>query len=378
MDFSLTKEQQLIQKNIRQFCEAKLEPIAVEIDENSRFPKEVFTEMAETGWLSMPIPEQYGGAGIDYLSYIVALEEIARICAATCVDISCHTGSTLVINNFGSEEQKQEFITAMARGEKIGAFCVSEPGAGTDVSSISATAERDGNHFVINAHKTFITNGPIGDIFLILAYTDQTKGNKGMSLFIVPKETPGLKVGTHYAKLGLRASQTSDIILKDCRIPRENLIGEAGQGMKIALNALNHGRIAIAAQSIGIAQAAMEESVTYAKLRVQFKKPLAKQQAIQWMIAAMATDIAAARHLTYHAATLKDQCKAFVQEASMAKLFASQMVNKHVFKAVQIHGGTGYMKGVKVERLMRDARATEIYEGTTEVQHMVIAGNVLN
>jgi butyryl-CoA dehydrogenase len=377
MDYKLTKEQELIRSNIRKFCEKKLEPIAVETDENSRFPAEVFKELAVNGWLGMPIPEEYGGAGLDYLTYIMVLEEIARVSAAACVDISCHTGCALVINNFGNDQQKQLYLPSMAGGEKIGAFCVTEPGAGTDVSAIAATAEKDGDTYIINSTKTFITNGPIADIYLVLAYTDKAKGSRGMSLFIVPKETPGIRVGTHFAKTGLRASQTSEVILKDCRVSAENLIGAEGQGMKIGLIALNHGRIAIAAQSIGIAQAAMEESIIYAKERVQFGKPLASQQAIQWMLAEMATDIAAARHLAYHAACLKDSGKPFAQEASMAKLFASTMVNRHVFKAVQIHGGNGYVRGIKVERLSRDARATEIYEGTTEAQHMIIARNLL-
>lgn len=377
MDYKLTKEQELIKCNIRKFCEKNLEPIAVETDESSRFPAEVFKELAVNGWLGMPIPEEYGGAGLDYLTYIMVMEEIARVSAAACVDISCHTGCALVINNFGNEQQKQLYLPAMAKGEKIGAFCVTEPGAGTDVSAANATAVKVGKNYILNGTKTFITNGPIAGVYLVLAYTDKEQGSKGMSLFIVPKETPGIRVGTHFVKTGLRASQTSEIILKDCCVPEENLVGAEGQGMKIGLIALNHGRIAIAAQSIGIAQAALDESIVYAKERIQFSKPLASQQAIQWMLAEMATDIAAARHLAYHAAFLKDSGKPFAQEASMAKLFASTMANRHVFKAVQIHGGNGYIRGIKVERLSRDVRATEIYEGTTEAQHIIIAGNLL-
>lgn len=377
MDYKLSKEQEIMKDSIRKFCEKWLEPIAVETDANSRFPAEVFKELAAGGWLGMPIPEEYGGAGLDYLTYTMVLEEIARVSAAASLDISCHTGCALVINNFGSEQQKQLYLPAMARGEKIGAFCVTEPGAGTDVKAITSTAQWDGEAYVLNGTKTFITNGPIAGVYLVLAYTDKDQGSKGMSLFIVPEKTPGLRVGAQFEKTGLRASQTSEVILKDCRVPAGNLIGTEGQGMKIGLIALNHGRIAIAAQSIGIAQAALEESIIYAKERIQFGRPLASQPAIQRMLAEMATDIAAARHLAYHAAVQKDNGKPFVQEASMAKLFASTMANRHVFKAVQIHGGTGYIKGIKVERLSRDVRVTEIYEGTTEAQHMIIAGNLL-
>lgn len=377
MQFQLTDEQLIFKEAIREFCESYIEPIAIEIDENSRFPEEVFAGLAELGCMGMPLPSCYGGAGLDYLSYIMVLEEIACSSAAISGDLSVHTGAAIVINNFGTEEQKQKYIPSMNSGEKLGAFCLTEPGAGSDVTSITTTAVLDGDSYVINGAKTLITNGPQGGIYLVLAYTDPTKGSRGTSLFIVPRETPGLKVGTHFAKMGVRASQTSDIIFQNCRVPKENLIGQEGQGIKICLTALDNGRIAVAAQSIGMAQAAMNESIKYSKQRVQFGRPIAEKQAIQFMIAEMATDIAAARLLTYQAASLKDQGSDFIQEASMAKLFASVMCNRHVYKAVQIHGGLGYIKGVKVERLMRDARGTEIYEGTTEVQKIIIAERLL-
>ncbi|MEN6347888.1 MAG: acyl-CoA dehydrogenase [Syntrophomonas sp.] len=378
MDFKLSEEQELIRSNMREFALKYVEPIAVEIDENARYPKEVIEKLAEGGWMGMPFPAQYGGQGTEYLTYAIAVEELSRSCAATGFTMSVHTSLALMpIFNFGSEEQKTKFLTPLAKGEHIGAFALTEPGAGTDVGGATTTAVLDGDEYVLNGTKTFCSNGPVADTFVTFAWTDKSAGGKGMSSFIVPKDAPGLKVGKHIMKMGIRASQTSEIVFKDCRIPKANLLGKEGEGMKIAMNCFDHGRIGIAAQSVGITQAALDESISYSKQRVQFGKPISKNQAVQWWIADMATDLNAARFMTYYAAWLKDQGKPFTKEASMAKLYCAEVAMKHTIKAVQVHGGYGYCKGFKVERLMRDAKITEIYEGSSEAQRMVIAGNVL-
>ncbi|HOK06532.1 MAG TPA: acyl-CoA dehydrogenase family protein [Syntrophales bacterium] len=378
MDFKLTEEQELIKKNMREFCEKYVDPIAAEIDENSRHPAEVFQKLAEGDWMGIPIPAQYGGSGADYLTHICAVEELARSCASTGFTVSIHVGiASMLILLFGNEEQKKTFLVPLAKGEKLGAFVLTEPGAGTDVMAATTTAVLDGDHYVINGTKTFTSNGPTGDTYLVFAWTDKAAGRKGMSAFIVPRGTPGMTAGNHFAKMGLRSSQTSEMLFKDCRVPKANLLGKEGNGLAMAMTGFDHGRTGIAAQAVGIIQAALEESVRYAKERVQFGQPIARHQAIAWMIADMATDLNAARFLTYHAAWLKDQGQPFSKEASMAKLFASEKAMHHTIKAVQIQGGYGYCKGAKVERLMRDAKITEIYEGTSEAQRMVISGNVL-
>lgn len=378
MDFKLSEEQELVRSNMREFALKYVEPIAAEIDENARYPKEVIAKLAEGGWMGMPFPAQYGGQGTDYLTYVIAVEELSRSCAATGFTMSVHTSLSLMpIFNFGSEEQKQTFLIPLAKGEHIGAFALTEPGAGTDVGAATTTAVLDGDEYVLNGTKTFCSNGPVADTFITFAWTDKSAGAKGMSSFIVPKNAPGLIVGKHIMKMGIRASQTSELVFKDCRISKANILGKEGDGMKIAMNCFDHGRIGIAAQSVGIIQAALDESVSYSKQRIQFGKPIAKHQAVQWWIADMATDLNAARFMTYHAAWLKDQGKPFTKEAAMAKLHNAEAVMKHTVKAVQVHGGYGYCKGFKVERLMRDAKITEIYEGSSEAQRMVIAGNVL-
>ncbi|MBM4272427.1 MAG: acyl-CoA dehydrogenase [Deltaproteobacteria bacterium] len=378
MDFKLTEEQELIRNNMREFCEKYVNPIAAEIDENSRHPAEVFQKLAEGDWMGMPIPQEYGGAGADYLTHIIAVEEISRACASTGFTVSIHVGiACMLILLFGTEEQKKKYLVPMAKGKHLGAFVLTEPGAGTDVMAATTTAVLDGNDYVINGTKTFTSNGPTGDTYLLFAWTDKAAGRKGMSAFVVSRGTPGMKVGEHFKKMGLRSSQTSEMVFKDCRVPKENLIGKEGMGLQMAMTGFDHGRTGIAAQCVGIIQAALDESIKYSKERVQFGTPIARHQAIAWMIADMATDLAAARYLTYHAAWLKDQKQPFSKEAAMAKLFASEAAMKHTIKAVQIHGGYGYCKGAKVERLMRDAKITEIYEGTSEAQRMVISGNVL-
>jgi butyryl-CoA dehydrogenase len=378
VDFKLTEEQELIRENMREFTRQYVDPIAAEIDESGRYPAEVIAKLAEGDWMGIPYPQEYGGAGVDYVTYAIVIEELSRSCAATGFTLSCHIGlASGPIYHFGTEEQKQKFLVPLCKGQKIGAFALTEPGAGTDVGAGATTAVLEGDEYVLNGTKTFTSNGPVADTFVIFAVTDKAAGTKGMSAFIVPKDAPGLKVGEHFMKMGIRASQTSEIILKDCRIPKENLLGKEGQGFRIAMQTLDNGRIGIAAQAVGITQAALDESVSYSKQRIQFGKPISKNQAIQWMIADMATDLTAARFLTYNAAYLKDQGQPYSKEASMAKLFAAEMATRHTSKAVQIHGGYGYIKGQKVERLMRDAKITEIYEGTSEAQRMVIAGNVL-
>ena len=378
MDFKLTEEQELIRKNMREFADKYVEPIAAEIDENSRHPAEVFKKLAEGGWMGIPIPTEYGGAGSDYLTHVIAVEELSRSCAATGFTVSYHVGMPcmLILLN-GTEEQKKKFLVPLAKGEKLASFVLTEPGAGTDVMAATTAATLDGNDYIINGTKTFATNGPTGDTYLVFAWTNKAAGRKGLSCFIVPKGTPGMSAGTHFKKMGLRSSQTSEMVFKDCRVPKENMLGKEGTGLTMAMNGLDHGRIGIAGQSIGIMQAALDESVRYSKERIQFGNPISKNQAISWMIADMAKDLSAARFLTYHAAWLKDQKQPFSKEAAIAKLFASEAAMHHTIKAVQIHGGYGYCKGAKVERLMRDAKITEIYEGTSEALRMVISGNVL-
>lgn len=378
VDFKLTEEQELIRANIREFTQKYLDPIAAQIDEESRYPAEVIAKLAELGMMGMPYPQEYGGGGTDFLTYTIVVEELSRSCAATGFTVSCHTAlATGPIFNYGTEEQKQKYLVPLCRGEKIGAFALTEPGAGTDVGAGSTTAVLDGDEYVLNGTKTFISNGPIADTFTIFAKTDAAKGLKGMSAFIVSKDNPGLKVGEHLMKMGIRASQTSEIILKDCRVPKSDLLGKEGDGFKIAMATLNDGRIGVAAQAVGITQAALDESISYSTQRIQFNKPISANQAIQWMIAEMATELQAARFMTYYAAYLKDQGMPYTKEASMAKLFTADVATRQASKAVQIHGGYGYIKGQKVERLMRDAKITEIYEGTSEAQRMVIAGSIL-
>ena len=378
MNFKLTEEQELIRKNMREFAAKYVDPIAVEIDENSRHPAELFKKLAEGDWLGIPIPIECGGAGADYLTHIVAVEELSRSCASTGFTVSIHVGiASMLILLFGNEEQKKKYLVPLAKGQNLGAFVLTEPGAGTDVMAATTTAILDGNDYVINGTKTFTSNGPTGGTYLVFAWTDKAAGRKGMSTFVIPRETPGMKAGEHFKKMGLRSSQTSEMVFKDCRVPKENLLGKEGAGLVMAMAGFDHGRVGIAAQSVGILQAALDESIRYSKERVQFGAPIARQQAISWMIANMATDLSAARLLTYHAAWLKDQKQPFSKEASMAKLFAAEAAMRHTIKAVQIQGGYGYIKGAKVERLMRDAKITEIYEGTSEAMRMVISGNVL-
>lgn len=378
MNFQLTEEQKLIKQMVREFAETEVKPIASEIDKNHRFPVETVEKLKDLNLMGMVVPEEYGGAGTDTVSYMIVIEELSKACAATSVILATHISLCCYpILKFGTDEQKQKYLIPLASGEKLGAFCLTEPGAGTDAASLSTTAVLNGDHYVLNGTKCFITNGGYADTFVVMAMTDKSKKTKGISAFIVEKDFPGFMVGQSEDKLGIKASSTTEIIFKDCLVPKENLLGKEDQGFKIAMQSLDLGRVGIGAQALGIAQAALDESVKYAKERHQFNKPIASFQAIQWMIADMATKIQCARHLVYHAAWLKDNNLPFSSEAAMAKLYASETAMEASVKAIQIHGGHGYTTNYPVERFMRDAKITEIYEGTSEVMRMVIAGNLL-
>ncbi|HPG71640.1 MAG TPA: acyl-CoA dehydrogenase family protein [Syntrophales bacterium] len=378
MDFRLTEEQELIRKNIREFAVKHIEPIAAEIDENSRHPSELFRKLGEGGWMGIPLPAEYGGAGADFVTHALVVEEVARACSSTGFTVSFHAGiigTTLAA--VGTPEQKMKFLVPLAKGEHMGAFCLTEPQAGTDVMAVTTTAVRDGDEYVIDGTKTFVSNGPLADTYILFCWTDRTAGRRGMSAFIVPKGSPGLLPGRHFDKMGMRSSQTSEVVFRKCRIPAENLLGREGAGLPMAMTGFDHGRIGIAAQAVGMLQAALDESIRYSKERVQFGNPIARHQAVAWMIADMATDLSAARLLAWNAASLKDRGLPFGREAAMAKLFATEKAMRHTVKAVQVHGGCGYIKGAKVERLMRDAKIAEIYEGTSEAQRMVISASML-
>lgn len=378
MNFNLTEEQQLIQQNAREFALEYVEPIAAELDKTERYPKEVVAKMVEQDFMGICYPAEYGGAGADYLSYILVLEQICRSCASTGIIYSAHVSlGTFPIYHWGSEELKQKYLVPMCKGEKLGAFALTEPGAGTDAGSGQCTAVLDGNEYIINGTKCFITNGGVADVYIVFALTDPTAGVKGISAFVVDAGLPGFEIGKHEDKMGIRGSQTTELIFKNCRIPKANLIGKEGKGFGIAMGTLDGGRIGVATQALGIAQAALDEAVKFAKERVQFGKPIATKQAIQFMLADMATQLEAARLLVYHAAMLKEEGKPFSKEAAMAKMFASEASDFICNKAIQIHGGYGYIKDFKVERLYRDSKITTIYEGTNEVQRMVISGAVL-
>jgi len=378
MQLELNEQQKMIQKMVREFAEKEIAPIAAELDEKEEYPTKTLEKMAKLGLLGTIIPTEYGGAGLDTVSYTIVVEEISRKCASTGVIISVH--NSLVawpIMKYGTEEQKKKYLPILAKGEKIGAFAATEPNAGSDLGAMQTTSVLKGDKYVINGDKTFITSGSDAGIIIVFAVTDKSAGPKGISAFIVESDFKGYKVGSIYEKMGINASGTAELIFENMEVPKENLLGKEGEGFKIALSTLDVGRIGIAAQAVGIAQAALDESIEYSKQRQQFGRPIAKFQAIQWMIADMATHIEAARYLVYNAAYKKDKGERISKEAAMAKLFASETAMDIVIKAVQIHGGYGYTKEYTVERLFRDAKITEIYEGTSEVQRMVIAGSLL-
>ena len=378
MDFELTDEQQLIRDAVREFAEAEVTPIAAELDRDHRFPSELLPKMAELNLMGMPYPEKMGGAGADELSYIIAVEEVSRACASTGCILSAHSSlATWPVYKFGTAAQHEQYLYDMASGRRLGAFALTEPAAGTDAGAGTCTAVLKGDEYVLNGSKIFITNAPFAEIYIVFAKTDPTQGTRGMSAFIVEKDTPGFTVGEAEHKLGIRGSSTPPLYFNDCHIPADALLGAEGSGFKVAMATLDGGRIGIAAQALGIAQAALDASVAYAKERVQFGKPIATLQAIQWMIADMATEIDAARLLVYRAASCMDNDRPYGTEGAMAKLFASEMATRVAGKAIQIHGGYGYTESYPVERNYRDAKITEIYEGTSEVQRMVIARSAL-
>ncbi|WP_347490945.1 acyl-CoA dehydrogenase [Desulfoscipio sp. XC116] len=378
MEFKLSEEQEMIRKTVRDFAENEVAPKAGPMDEAEEYDWKLWDDMAEMGLSGIPFPEEYGGAGMDNLCYAIAVEELSRVCASTGVLVSAHTSlGSWPIYAFGTEEQKQKFLVPLANGDKIGALGLTEPSAGSDAGAVKTTAVLDGDGYILNGSKIFITNGEKADIYVVIASTDKSKGSKGTSAFVVEKGTPGFTFGKKEHKMGIRASSTYELVFENCRIPKENLLGGEGKGFKIALMTLDGGRIGIAAQALGIAQGAFDEAVKYSKIREQFNKPLSSFQGLQWMMADMATRIDAARLLVYRAAYLKDNGLPFSKESAMAKLYASECAMWVTTKAVQILGGYGYTREYPVERMMRDAKITEIYEGTSEVQRIVIAANIL-
>ena len=378
MNFTLTKEQELVRQMVRDFAVNEVKPIAAEIDVTERFPMENVKKMGELGMMGIPFPTEFGGAGGDVLSYILAVEELSKVCATTGVILSAHTSlCASLINENGTPEQKEKYLRDLCTGNKIGAFGLTEPGAGTDAAGQQTTAVLDGDNYILNGSKIFITNGGVADTFIVFAMTDKSKGTKGISAFIVEKGFPGFSIGKKEDKLGIRASSTTELIFENCVVPKENLIGREGKGFGIAMKTLDGGRIGIAAQALGIAEGAYEEAVKYMKERKQFGRSLSAFQGLQWMVAEMSTKIEAARFLVYKAAWLKENKQPYSIDAARAKLYAAEVAMDVTTKAVQLFGGYGYTKEYPVERMMRDAKITEIYEGTSEVQKMVISGSLL-
>jgi len=378
MDFALSEEQLMFQKMVRDFAAKDIEPVAAQFDETEEFPWESFRKMAELGLTGLTIAEEYGGSGGDALHLIIATEEIAHACAATAlilsttVSLCCHS-----VYRFGSEEQKRRFVVPLAKGEKIGCFALTEADAGSDAAAMETTAMRHGDGYILNGTKCFITNGKEADIVVVFATIDKSLGTRGITGFVVEKGTPGFSVGKKERKLGIRASSTTELVFEDCFVPLENRLAEEGQGFRQALSAISSSRAVIAAQAVGIAQAALDASLGYAKQRHQFGQAIAEFQAIQWMLVDMAIGIDAARLLTYRVAYLEEEGLPLVKEAAMAKLFASEVAMAVTTKAIQIHGGRGYMKDRPVERYFRDAKITEIYEGTSEMQRLTIVRSLL-
>ena len=378
MDFALTEEQQMLQTTAREFAQKEVLPKAAEIDKEHRHPTELVQRMAELGFMGVYVPEAYGGSDMDVVSYILAMEEISRACASTGVIMSVN--NSLVcdpILRFATEEQKQKYLTPLASGKKLGCFALSEPEAGSDAAAQRTIAEPiDGGGWLINGTKNWITNGPVADTVVLFAMTDPERGNRGISAFIIPMDTPGVRCGEPDDKLGIRGSKSSQIFLDEVRLPADSLLGKVGGGFKVAMSTLDGGRIGIAAQALGIARACLESSLDYALQRKTFGKPIAQHQAIQWKLADMATEIDAARLLTLRAAYLKDKGEPYGKAAAMAKLYAADVANRAAREAIQIYGGNGYVTEFPVERHFRDAKITEIYEGTSEIQRLVI-GNYL-
>jgi alkylation response protein AidB-like acyl-CoA dehydrogenase len=377
-DLTLTEEQELAQRTARDFATEKVLPRAAEIDDQGKIPPELLREMGALGFMGPYVPERYGGSGLDALSYALIVEEINRACASTGVVLCSHVSLAVdPILHHGSDAQKEKYLPRLARGEWIGCFALSEPASGSDAAAMRTTARRDGDRWILNGTKNFITNGSLANVAIVFAQTDPAQKHKGIAAFIVEKGTPGFSVGKLERKLGIRGSDTAQLIFQDARVPAANLLGEAGDGFRIALSTLDGGRISIAAQAVGIARACLEDSLAYAKQREAFGKKVADFQAIQWMLADMATEIDAARLLTWRAAALKDAGQDYVLAAAEAKLFASDVAVKASRDCVQIFGGYGYLKDFPAERHYRDAKITEIYEGTSEIMKLVIAEEIL-
>jgi len=383
MDFALSKEHEMARTLFRDFAQNEVKPLAQEVDETEEFPRETTNKMAKLGFLGIPVPKEYGGQGCDPLAYAMCVEELSKVCGTTGVIVSAHTSLCVdPIMTYGTEEQKQKFLIPLAKGEKLGAFGLTEPGAGTDAQGQQTKAVLNGDEYVINGSKIFITNGKEADVYVIFAITDvqvDAKGRKKkiISAFIVEKGTPGFTFGTKEKKMGIRGSSTYELIFTECRIPKENLLGKEGKGFGIAMHTLDGGRIGIAAQALGLAEGALESTINYVNERKQFGKTIGSFQNTQFQIADMATKVKAAQLLVYRAAMAKATQKVYSEEAAMAKLYASEVAMEVTTKAVQLHGGYGYTREYEVERMMRDAKITEIYEGTSEVQRMVIAASVI-
>lgn len=379
MNFQLTEEQNLIRDMVREFAEKEIAPSAEERDEAERFDRELmFDRLAELGLTGIVFPEEYGGAGADYISYSIAVEELSRVCGSTGVTLSAHLSlGANPIYLFGTEEQKQKFLTPLASGEKMGAFGLTEPSAGSDAGGTKATAVRDGNDYILNGTKIFITNGGDAETYVVMARTDKdAKKHHGISAFIVEKGMDGFSFGKKEKKMGIRSSPTMELVFENCAVPAENLLGEEGEGFKVAMKTLDGGRIGIASQALGIAQGALDASIGYCTEREQFSKPVASFQGVQFQLADMATQVEAARLLVYNAAYRASNKLPYSQDSAMAKLFASETAMKVTTQAVQLHGGYGYTREFPVERMMRDAKITEIYEGTSEIQRVVIGANL--
>lgn len=377
MNLELTMEQKMIQKMVREFTENEVKPITAETDRTAQYPAETIDQLFRYGIMGMCVPKEYGGAGADVLSAALAVEELSKYCASTGDIVATHNGLCCdpILAN-GTEEQKQKYLPMLTTGRHVGAFALTEPNAGSDASKGQTVARLEGDHYVLNGSKIFITNGYVADIFVVFAMTDKSKGNHGISAFIVEKSFPGFSVGKHEVKMGLHGSPTAEIVFQDCIVPKENLLGQEGKGFKIAMQTLDGGRIGIAAQALGIAEGAMQEAIDYTKARVQFGKPISKFQNTQFVLADMAVGCEAGRFLIYDAAEKKQNGVRYTKEAAMAKLFCSEHANKTVTKALQALGGYGYTNDYPLERMMRDAKITEIYEGTSEVQRIVISGNM--
>jgi butyryl-CoA dehydrogenase len=378
MAYQLNEEQRMIRAMVRDFAREELLPTAAERDRTGEFPGEALRKMGELGLMGMNVPPEYNGAGVDTISYSVALQEIAYACASTAVVMSVHNSVACgPIYVFGSDYLRETYLKPLAAGKKIGSFALTEPSAGSDPASQRSKAVRDGESYTINGTKTLITSGRNSDVTVVTAYTDMEKKHSGISAFVVEKGTPGFFVGKEEEKMGLRASDTTELIFEDCRVPAENLLGQEGDGFIVAMTSLDGGRIGIASQSVGLAQACLDAAISYAKERIQFNRPISQFQGIRWMIADMATRIEAARLLTFNAAAMRDRGEHFTAAASMAKVYASEMANKVAYQALQIHGGYGFIKEFPIERYYRDARVFTLYEGTSEIQRTVIANHVI-